>query len=269
MGCNTQNVKLGACHVKYGGVDLGLTKGGVEVEVSSDTYPVTVDQFGETVINEIIQKREVKVSVPLAETTLENMVNIMPGATLVDTGTKAVFTLDEASPVATTEYTVTIAGIAYSMTSSGSPDEDEILSELATEINRSGQAPVLAVHTIGASLVLTAKASGASPVISVSGGTLASVETTPGVAGVKRVDVSDAVNTDLLSIAKELVLHPKALPFTDESEDFIVPLAATAGALTFAYKHDEERVFNVEFMGYVDCGQSPAILFKFGDSSAA
>jgi len=268
MGCNTQNVKLGACFVKYDGVDLGLTKGGVEVEVSTETYPVTVDQYGETTVNEIIQKREVKVSVPLAETTLENLIRIMPGATLTDTGTKNVWTIDEATPQNTTDYTVTIDGTAYTMTSGGAADEDEILAALADEINLSGQAPVEAVHTLGASLVLTAKVSGVAIDVSVSGGTLAAVETTPEVVGVKRVDVSDAVNTDLLAIAKELILHPKALPFTDKSEDFIVPLAATAGALSFSYKHNEERTFPVEFMGYIDCSQNPAILFKFGDSDA-
>ncbi len=269
MGCNTQNVKLGACFVKYDGVDLGLTKGGVEVEVSTETYDVTVDQFGETLVNSIIQKREVKVSVPLAETTLENLIRVMPGATMVDTGTKGVWTLDEAVAQNTTEYTVTIDGTAYSYTSDADATEDEILAGLADAINLSGQAPVTAVATAGVSLVLTAKVSGYTPTITVSGGTLASVNTTPPVAGVKRVDVSDAVNTDLLSLARELVLHPKALPFSNKSEDFIIPLAATAGAISFAYKHDEERVFNVEFMGYVDCGQSPAILFKFGDSSAS
>jgi hypothetical protein len=52
MSSNTKNVKLGVCTVLYKGVDLGYTKGGVEVDVTTSTKPVTVDQFGESVINE-------------------------------------------------------------------------------------------------------------------------------------------------------------------------------------------------------------------------
>lgn len=82
-GSNTQNVKLGVCRVYYGGQDLGFTKGGVEVAVETNTHEVTVDQMGETPINEYITSRTCTVTVPLAETTLENLVKIMPGATLV------------------------------------------------------------------------------------------------------------------------------------------------------------------------------------------
>jgi hypothetical protein len=83
MASDTKNVKLGVCNVTYGGVDLGLTKGGVEVEISTETHEVTVDQYGNTPINEYITARSCKVTVPMAETTLENAVKIMPGATLI------------------------------------------------------------------------------------------------------------------------------------------------------------------------------------------
>jgi len=165
----TENVKLGVCNVTYGGTDLGLTKGGVEVEVTTDTHKVMVDQYGESEINEQIVKRSIKVTVPMAETTLDNMVLIMPGATKV----------------------------------------------------------------------------GSDPY---------------------RVDVTNAVGTDLLSIANELVIHPVALAANDHSEDIIVPKAATGGAMAFAYKLNDERIFNVVFTGYPD---SNDILFKFGDPAAA
>jgi len=173
MASDTANVKLGVCKITFGGVDLGYTKGGVEVDVTTDTHPVTVDQFGESVINEYITKRDVKIKVPLAETTLENLIAIMPGSSLVTDG----------------------------------------------------------------------------------------VDPTK-----KRVDVQNGVGTNLLLIAQELILHPIALPATDLSEDFVVPKAATAGAMSFAYKHDEERVFNTEFSGYPD--PITSILFKIGDSTA-
>lgn len=80
---NVSNVQIGVCRVTYGGVDLGLTQGGVDVTVKTTTHAVNVDQFGKTAISERIIGRDIKVKVPMAETTLENMVSIMPGATLI------------------------------------------------------------------------------------------------------------------------------------------------------------------------------------------
>ena len=82
MASDTKNVKLGVCRVSYNGVDLGYTKGGVEVSVKTETHKVLIDQFGKTPINEYVMGREVTVKCPLAETTLDNLVKIMPGATL-------------------------------------------------------------------------------------------------------------------------------------------------------------------------------------------
>lgn len=159
MASDTKNVKLGVCKVFFDDKDLGYTQGGVEVAVKTDTHKVNVDQFGKTTINEYIMGRDVTVKVPLAETTLENLVAIMPGATLVT---------DTIDPTK------------------------------------------------------------------------------------KYVEVTNGVGTDLLSIAKELRLHPKGLPDTDTSEDFVIPMAATAGGLTFAYKLENERIFNCDFTGYPD-----------------
>lgn len=86
MASSTENVKLGVCNVLFNEEDLGFTKGGVEVEVATETHEVTVDQLGNTPIDEIIMGRSVQVTVPLAETTLDNLVKIMPGATLVTDG---------------------------------------------------------------------------------------------------------------------------------------------------------------------------------------
>lgn len=85
MASNTKNVKLGVCRVYFGEneEDLGLTKGGVDVSVSTETHEVTVDQYGDTPINEYITSRHAEVTVPMAETTLENAVKIMPGARLL------------------------------------------------------------------------------------------------------------------------------------------------------------------------------------------
>lgn len=156
---DTTNVKLGVCKISLGGENLGFTKGGVEVNVETESHVVSVDQLGSTPISEYITGRSVTVMCPMAETTLDHLVAIMPGAT---------------------KTTVV-----------GPPERN-----------------------------------------------YATVET--------------GVGSDLRTQSKVLRLHPIALADADTSEDFVIPLAATTGALSFAYKLDEERVFNVEFKGYAD-----------------
>lgn len=169
MASSTENVKLGVCSVLFNEVDLGFTKGGVEVEVTTDTHEVTVDQMGETPIDEIITGRKVSVKVPLAETTLENLVRIMPGATLITDGTD--------------------------------PTK-------------------------------------------------------------KKVVVTTGVSISLLATAQQLTLRPKN---STGDEDFTIFKANTAGAITFAYTTDTERVFNVTFKGYAS---SNGDLFAVGDETA-
>lgn len=169
---NTENVKLGVCKVSFGGTDLGFTKGGVQVAVETETHEVTVDQMGNTPINEYITSRTCTVTVPLAETTLDNLVKIMPGATLVTD---------------TTENTK------------------------------------------------------------------------------KYVQVPTGTGQSLLKVAAELILHPQANADEDKSEDFTVMKAATAGAMTYSYMLDEERIFECQFKAYAD---EDGNLFKVGDTTA-
>lgn len=84
---STKNVKLGPCTVTFGGVDLGLTKGGVEVSFTTQRHEVTVDQFGTSVINDIIMGRTGKVKVPMAETDLTKLLAVIPGSVLVTDAT--------------------------------------------------------------------------------------------------------------------------------------------------------------------------------------
>lgn len=84
---SAQNIRMSTCKVTFDGNDLGLTIGGVDVKVASTTHETKVDQFGDTVANEFIMGRTITVTVPLAETTLQNLVAIMPGATLVTDAT--------------------------------------------------------------------------------------------------------------------------------------------------------------------------------------
>lgn len=170
MASSTNNVKLGVCSVTFGGVDLGYTKGGVEVEVATETFKVMIDQFGNTPVKEYITARTCVVRVPLAETTIDNLVATMPGATKIDADPKF------------------------------------------------------------------------------------------------RVDVVTNISADLKSIAQVLSLHPVSAG-ADLNEDFTIPLAATGGALSYAYKLDEERIFNVEFNAYPDDTQN-GLLFQIGDLTA-
>jgi len=113
MASDTANVKLGVCKVTFDGVDLGYTKGGVEVEVSTETHKVMVDQFGNSEINERITGRSVKAKVPLAETTVELMATIMPGSTLTsELGTAATGTILFAG-VPTEDDTITVNGVVF------------------------------------------------------------------------------------------------------------------------------------------------------------
>lgn len=48
--------------MSFGGVDLGYTKGGVQVEVATETLKVTVDQLGQTTISELVQGRNITIT---------------------------------------------------------------------------------------------------------------------------------------------------------------------------------------------------------------
>ncbi len=168
---DTSNVKLGVCKVFFGGVDLGFTKGGVEVTVETETHEVQVDQYGNTPISEYVMGRTITVAVPLAETTLDNLVATMPAAKLVTDST----------------------------------------------------------------------------------------------AGTSKAIVPTGVGVNLLDFADELVLVPKGVNGSLNYNDAVrVPKAATPGAMTFAYKLDEERIFNCNFKGYPVIEGNDEVLYQVG-----
>lgn len=84
MTTSTQikNVKVGACNVSYGGVDLGLTSGGVSVEVRTARKTVMIDTFGSNVVvKDFITSRSGSVKVPLTEHDLNKLYAAIPGST--------------------------------------------------------------------------------------------------------------------------------------------------------------------------------------------
>lgn len=269
MASNTKNVKLGVCRVFFKQNDLGYTQGGVEVTVKTDTHKLNVDQFGKTAINEYVMGREIAVKVPLAETTLENLVATMPGATLVTDGAQAVGAVTVVTqPV--TGQTIVVGGKAVTFkTLAAAPLEVTIgtttaltAANLAAVLDQSSDPSLVLVFAssalnvvsvlydargvAGNSFTLATGTAGAA--VTVSGATLLGGAD----ATSARVDVTTGVGIDLLSIAGELRLHPIAKPDGDKSEDFVIPLAATPGALKFAYKVDAERVYDIDFSGFPD-----------------
>lgn len=75
------NVKLGPCDVTYNNVSVGHTKGGVTVSYEPEYHDITVDAYGNTVAEKVLIGESLKVTVPLAESTLANMAVAIPGGT--------------------------------------------------------------------------------------------------------------------------------------------------------------------------------------------
>ncbi len=76
------NVKLGVCSVSFNGVDLGHTKGGVTVTYEPTYHDMTVDYYGETVIDKRLLGERLVAKIPLAEATLSNLQIAIPEGTL-------------------------------------------------------------------------------------------------------------------------------------------------------------------------------------------
>lgn len=167
MPSDFSNLEMGPCNVSFKTTDLGLTKGGVEVEFSTEVANVTADQFGDSVIDQYIKGRAVKVKVPMAERDLTKFAAVFPGSTLVTNGAN------------------------------------------------------------------------------------------------KKLVVKSSVGTSLRALAGPLVLHPAAIPANDKSKDIVIPLAMSKGDISFAYKHDDQRVYMLEFEGFTDLDTGE--LFTFGD----
>jgi hypothetical protein len=284
MPSNTSNVKLGVCSVIYGGVDLGYTQGGVEVTVATQTKKVMVDQFGQSEINEYIMGRTCAAKVPLAETTLDNLVQIMPGATKVATGgTKgtATVTFVTAPPVDGDKITVNGKDFTFkTLPVSGSDmaigaSIQICATNLMNAVNASIDDRVVNLSaTANAGVVtLTADVVGTwvnSYTLTKQVATAANVTVTAFTGGANatkvRVDVPNGIGISLLAQAKTLVLHPIANDDDDHSDDFVIPLAATPGAMQFSFKIDQERLFPVDFNAYPDSVTKR--LFYVGDGTA-
>jgi len=81
MAASVDNVKLGVCEVTFNDVELGHTKGGVVLTYEPSYHDVSVDAYGETVVDKRLLGEKITAKVPLAESTLANLQVAMPMAT--------------------------------------------------------------------------------------------------------------------------------------------------------------------------------------------
>lgn len=77
------NVQIGVQKLTFGSVELGHTDGGCEFAYEPEYTDIVVDAFGTTVADKVLTGEAVRVTVPLAEVTLEKLKNAIPTATLV------------------------------------------------------------------------------------------------------------------------------------------------------------------------------------------
>lgn len=283
MASSTKNVQLGVCRATLGGVDLGLTKGGVEVSVTTETYKVEVDQYGKTPIKEQLQGRAVSAKVPMAETTLRGMASLMPGSELISDGAAATGELTFADnpdalstvTVSGSEFTFVVGRPATAFQVRIGADRAETMENFVNALNRVGLnkelGGVTAKVTAATKVALTVTdygVAGNAITLAATGDVTASGATLTGGVDetVARLEVKTGAGEDLLDYAQELRLHPVNRPDHDFSQDFVIYRAATPGALQFAYKLDAERIFNADFNGYPH--PVTGKLFAIGDPAA-
>lgn len=86
---DASKVALGVCIVTLDGVDLGHTKGGVELTYEPVWHDISVDAYGETKVDKRLMGEHITAKVPLAEHTIANLKVAIPTGTLVSSAGKA------------------------------------------------------------------------------------------------------------------------------------------------------------------------------------
>lgn len=77
------NVRIGACSVTFGGVDLGHTKDGVEFSFKRNFEDLMVDAYGETVVDKALKGQELTIKCYLAEPNVANLAVAIPEGELI------------------------------------------------------------------------------------------------------------------------------------------------------------------------------------------
>jgi hypothetical protein len=266
------NIRLGPCRVRWAGKDVGLTKGGVDVTLKTDTKMIQVDQFGNTPLDEYILGRTLTVKCPFAESDVSSVYSYLKQsqANLVDNGVVATGLVTFTAVPAVAD-TLTVNGHVFSFIAAASTvvGVDQVvigatvpatIVNLVLTLNMSSDPNVIAgVYTANASTMgIAYYASG------VAGNSFTLAKSSTGISTItatltggtnptsKRVEVLTGIGQSLRAQAQILTLHPQNRVDNDSSEDFTVPIASTNGGFQFKYELNTERVFNIEFTGYPD-----------------
>jgi len=246
MTVNATNINLGACDVTFNGNDLGATKGGVEVEIKTETYEVKVDQLGDAPCKAIITGTTVMVTVPMAESDLVKLAYVMPQSTAIPSTAAAPTGLDINN----------VGGYAVGVTS--------VLMNGGAGVADVGQTFVFAGHTTVYRVLTTdgtttmtfcQHATG-------SGGLVAPVIDTEEMtftAATGGLEIRTGVNTDLLAASHALLLHPTGVSGAIVEDDFTAFKACPVPDFKFKYELNGEKIFEVKFQCYPDTSSNNKI----------
>lgn len=245
MTVTSEKIRLGAADVTFDGTDLGATKGGVEVEVTTEKYTVKADQTGETPLKDIITGTTVTITVPMAETNLTKLQTMLPQSVL-----------QSASGSTPTGWqTNNVAGYSVADTSvdidTGTNDP-----EAGQTFTFSSHATVYRVSTYSAGTLTFVQDATAS------GGLVAAVADNEAITFTDKaegVEIRAGVNTDLLDSAAQLKCHPTGVATSDTEQDFVAFLAAPSAEFSFKYELGGERVYEVTFNCYPDTSNNNRI----------
>lgn len=277
MPSDTKNIHIGVGRISFKGADLGYTKGGIELSVETETVPVTVDQFGETVVKENIKGRKVEISVPMAETTYANIAATLPGSTLVLAGgTAATGSIQMSSALAEGD-TVTFGDEVFTFVAASSNENEVTFDAGGATANAVALAAAAAAHSSTELAKVTFSQAGSTITLlygtfGVAGNgfnissSIANNTVTPMSGGVDPqggVKIDTGIGVDLLDTAGELIIHPIDRADDDKSFDVVVPIANTPGGMEWAYKTDDIRVLSTKFMAYPD---TDGLLMLIGDA---
>lgn len=80
------NVQLGVCDVTFNGVNLGHTKGGVEVAYEPVYTDIMVDKYGETVVEKRLNGEKYTAKFAMAEYTIPNLRVAIPQSQFAGAG---------------------------------------------------------------------------------------------------------------------------------------------------------------------------------------
>lgn len=75
---NVANIKIGTNKITYNGVDLGYTKGGDTFNFEEEVVDITVNDFGNSIIDQVVVGQKISVKVMLTELQISNMKVAIP-----------------------------------------------------------------------------------------------------------------------------------------------------------------------------------------------